>query len=174
MTLGPIPIISAALLVGSVLLTILPVNLDASAQNSAGAPPETVVAKPYRAEPLTTFTSISARPLFAKERRRGSAPSTEVVENDEVVAEAEELTAILFGVLEIDDEVRVLAAPRPDSEAHWRRVGDRVQGWELSEIYADRAVFVNGSQSKTLYLYEQDAAAFRPSVAADEKTSENQ
>jgi hypothetical protein len=144
---------SGALLLVSVLLYFWPLNLSAMEQKTLAAATGPTLSQAYRSAPLTEFDTISSRPLFAKERRRGSAASIDA-EEQALREVTKELSATLIGVMEIDGEMRALMAPGLGQDGVWLVTGEKVDGWTISEIGPDTVEVKSGVKSVRLFLYD--------------------
>ena len=96
--------------------------------------------------PLETLDDIVSRPLFNVSRRPIEA------ENTAQDAKPSELNVMLSGiVIGHTSQIAHLRAAT-DKETQALRIGDKIGGWLIQSIFADRVVLKSGSRVETLYM----------------------
>ncbi len=118
-----------------------------------------------RAATLADLPATTARPLFAPDRRPPPPRPLAVVPVEPAApppppaAAPPPLQAQLLGLARAGKRgLRALVRPSGEPHGTWLAVGDRVQGWTLTDIRPDKAVFKLDGVTQDLPLADAPAA----------------
>lgn len=147
----PTIVACGALFCAALALFIAPINSDPE----FGPAPEIVqptAEAPFRADPLQEFALIEDRPLFARDRRKGS-PAAFVDSGRKPAPSEPDLEAVLHGVLDYSRGKKALIAADAKAAPIWLALHDSLGGWTIMEIRKDAVEFESGERRKTIPLY---------------------
>lgn len=103
-------------------------------------------------QPEESYVDLVARPLFIKGRRAVDEPRPEAEQGE---AKYEKFDWQLIGVYGTKKTVSALlsrSTAKPKDNFRKITVGDELDGWKLTEITKDRALFKQGDKEKELLL----------------------
>ena len=129
-------------IVSAALFGVLNIT-PSGARETGGATPvqqaiplaEAPVQTGFEMPPARTFIEIVSRPIFSANRR--AAPEEQLT----IETVASELEARLIGVIVTSGVPMAIVEPRGSTDFARLTVGDRFQGWTVSQIEADRVTF---------------------------------
>jgi hypothetical protein len=108
---------------------------------------------------IDSFRAITERPLFAASRR---APSVApVAMAAPIQAAAAPPSFQLVGIVGAGD-VRLVLVRKPNAPIQRLQPGQSLDGWQLVEVGADRAIFANGGSRTEIKLARRGAAEQMP------------
>lgn len=112
--------------------------------------PEVQPFERFEVSPLSEYDEIIERPLFLDTRRPPEKVPEEVVEEEPQEEEEQEFT--LLGVMIILDTKVALLEVDEQGKVARLKLGDKVNGWELASVDADKVALRKGEALKNLPL----------------------
>lgn len=148
---------SACLVSGGLCWFALSDSLPLASEVTAAASPPlelpSIEPATYQAPPLQAFDAITARPLFAANRRPYEPPPEPVAEDEVAAPQTVEPPAIhLVGVMLSDRDRSALFKSEVEGWTRWIFEGQAVDGWRLDEIEAGHALLTRDGLEARLQL----------------------
>ena len=156
----------ASLLAAQMLLPSSGLPVGAPVTGAAATPVATNLRPGFSMRPLDAFSEVIERPLFRPDRR----PAPAVTETATASANSRQDYALL-GVV-IDDNIR-MALLRPKGAKQMLRIleGQKVDGWTIETVRADRVVLRRGGVTEEVRLRDLPSNKRRKPPAPAIKTA---
>jgi general secretion pathway protein N len=145
-------------LAAALALTAAPLRADDAAPSGRAQNHATTLDNPLAAHSLDEFTATRDRPLFTRGRRPPAvAHAVPAVAAPPPPAPPPQLA--LFGILVEAGEASAVVRGAPSEKVIHVRVGDQIDGWEVSQIAERQIVLSQDDRSVAFTMFDSSHAA---------------